>query len=232
VALLLLLETAAEICSVALCRDTALLSMRTSTGAREHASVLAVFIDEILKENLLKAGDLDAVAVSRGPGSYTGLRIGVATAKGLCYAAEKPLIAVDTLQSMALNYVQRNSQTDADVVLVPMLDARRNEVYTAAYDVKGALILPVQALILDYDSLHELYGRKVVVIGDGAQKAEKLISDKSGFTYDADFRHNAQGLSVPAFERWNRSQFEDIAYFEPFYLKEFAGTVPKPKIER
>ena len=225
-ALLLLLETAAEICSVALCNDREIISLRSSEEPRVHASMLAVFIDEMLKQNNITVRDLDAVGVSKGPGSYTGLRIGVATAKGLCYAAGKPLIAIDTLQSMALNFVQQHSAMETNTVLLPMLDARRHEVYTAAYSVTGAQLLPVMAMVLDSESYVELAGRNVVVIGDGALKAQQLISSNHGFMFDAVFRHSAAGMLLPAYDKFMTKDFEDVAYFEPFYLKEFAGAVP------
>jgi tRNA threonylcarbamoyladenosine biosynthesis protein TsaB len=225
-ALQLLLETAAEICSVALCEDKEIISLRTSSEPRVHASALAVFVEEVLLENKITVRDLDAVAVSKGPGSYTGLRIGVATAKGLCYASGKPLIAIDTLQSMAINYLQKHPETEAGTLLVPMLDARRDEVYAAAYDLNGDMVLPVAAVILNEDSYPELQDRKVIVIGDGALKAEKLISQNRGFSYDAIFRHSAAGMAGPAYDKFMTKDFEDVAYFEPFYLKEFAGAVP------
>lgn len=223
---MLLLETAAEICSVALCRDRDILSLRSSSEPRVHAAELAVYIGEVLRENKITAQELDAVAVSKGPGSYTGLRIGVATAKGLCYAVNKPLISVVTLQSMALNYIQKHPETAQDTVLLPMLDARRNEVYAAGYTVKGALIHPVEAIILDENSFSSMTKQQVIVMGDGAQKAEKLISAKQGFTYDTIFRQSAAGMKEPAYEKFMAGEFEDVAYFEPYYLKEFAGTIP------
>lgn len=224
---MLLLETAAEVCSVALCRDQELISLRSSSEPRVHASALAVYIDDILYENRITVKDLDAVVVSKGPGSYTGLRIGVATAKGLCYASGVPLISVDTLQSMALNYAMKHPETETDTVIVPMLDARRNEVYTGAYSINGEILIPVAAVILDHNSLLIESDKKVIVIGDGAEKAGSLLGSRLNFSYNTTFKQSAAGMLQPATEKFKARQFEDIAYFEPFYLKEFAGGIKK-----
>lgn len=227
-AVLLLLETAAEICSVALCDNNQIVAIKKSDEPRAHASVLAVFIDTILKENNLAVKDLDAVAVSKGPGSYTGLRIGVATAKGLCYTAQKPLISVDTLLSMAMEYASLH-EIDADALIIPMLDARRDEVYSAVYAMNGDVVSDVEAKILDAHSFADLQGKKVYVVGDGAEKAATLMGKRNGFTYDGAFRHSAVGMVQQAYDKFMTKDFEDVAYFEPFYLKEFAGVVPKSR---
>lgn len=223
--LLLHLETATSVCSAALSRYDQLVDVKESDDPRSHASVLAVFCDQLLKENNLSVSSLDAIAVSKGPGSYTGLRIGAATAKGLCYASGKPLIAVDTLLAMALQYSSVKNLSN-DTIIIPMLDARRNEIYTAAYSVKGEVLLPVQAMILDTDSLQQFDGRDVVCIGDGALKAADLMHQEL-FKFDSEFRHTAAGMVQPAVRKFEAGQFEDPAYFEPFYLKEFAGAIPK-----
>lgn len=223
--LLLHLETATSVCSAALSRYETLVNVKESDDPRSHASVLAVFCEQILKEQALTVASLDAVVVSKGPGSYTGLRIGAATAKGLCYASGKPLIAVDTLLAMALQYVS-SVNPGKDAVIVPMLDARRNEVYTAAYEVNGEVIMPVQAMVLDEKSLQQFAGQEVICIGDGALKAAEILQHNS-FQFDAGFRHTAAGMITPAVRKFETGQFEDPAYFEPFYLKEFAGAVPK-----
>ena len=224
-ALLLHLETATTVCSVALSKDDQLIGLRVSKEDRSHASVLAVFCDELLKEHHLTVSSLDAVVVSKGPGSYTGLRIGVATAKGLCYSDRIPLIAVDTLQAMALHYVAVNHPGD-DALIVPMLDARRNEVYTAVFDISGNIMMPVQAMILTAESLKEMKGKRVICVGDGAAKASSILNHHE-FKFDDTFRHTAEGMIKPALDKFNKKQFEDLAYFEPYYLKEFAGAIPK-----
>lgn len=223
-ALILLLETATSVCSVALARDGQVISYRERNEPNIHASQLTLFIEAVMKEAKVKFKDLNAVAVSRGPGSYTGLRIGVSTAKGLCFALNIPLIAVDTLQSLAKGFADSVSQTNHQTRLCPMLDARRMEVYMAVFTADLNEVEPVQAKILDETSFDGY--ADIVLFGDGAQKCIRLYAGKDNVRI-AEFHNSARHLSGIAFEKFEEKQFEDVAYFEPFYLKEFVAGKPK-----
>jgi tRNA threonylcarbamoyladenosine biosynthesis protein TsaB len=226
------LETATSICSVALCDNTGVKYLRESTDLRSHASLLTVFIDEILKEAGMKPKDLDAVAVSRGPGSYTGLRIGVSVAKGIAYGASKPLIAVDTTLSM-FRTVMESKELPAswkDALFCPMIDARRQEVYYSIYDSKGDIIKPVDAQVIDGETFSGFPESKAIILfGDGAAKCKPLIR-RGNLFFPEDFRISAAGMHLPAMKALNDRKFEDVAYFEPFYLKDFIATKPGKNI--
>lgn len=220
---LLLLETATAVCSVALSRGDSLISSRTAGGEREHASILAVYIKEVIEEAGMVIGDIDAVVVSRGPGSYTGLRIGVATAKGICYALKKPLIAVDTPLAMTSCYLEGLEMVDKNSILIPVIDARRMEVYGAAMDTDMNYLQPIRAEILSPDSFVTDEQRRHIVFGDAALKCADNYSNRSFITVDTSFRLTAMGLLRPGLEAFRAGKFEDVAYFEPFYLKEFVA---------
>lgn len=226
--MLLLLETATATCSVALARGGDVLAVRESSEGRDHARLLAVFIQECLDEAGVKAAQLDAVAVSRGPGSYTGLRIGVATAKGICFALDIPLLAVDTTMSAASRYVDTHPGLEPRTVLVPVIDARRMEVYGAALNTDLHYIEPVRAEVLHPDSFINDGSRPHVIFGDAAGKCVEVFRENSRVQVDTGFNLSACGLLKPASLRYARKQFEDLAYFEPFYLKEFIAG-PKPQ---
>jgi tRNA threonylcarbamoyladenosine biosynthesis protein TsaB len=223
---ILLIETSLDFCSVAIAEDQKILAIRTSTSEREHASILAIYIDEVMKDAGITYNHLDAVAVSKGPGSYTGLRIGVATAKGICYAANKPLIAINTLLCMASQFKLAYSVDDS-VVLTPMIDARRMEVYMASYSYELQTLDSTKAEILTEESLPVLSGKKRVIFGDGAEKCLALYSQRNDIVYESNFKHSAEGMSNLASELYNQKEFVDLAYFEPFYLKEFVSTASK-----
>jgi tRNA threonylcarbamoyladenosine biosynthesis protein TsaB len=234
-ALLLNIETSTAICSVALGKDGKLLALKENKEGMKHASHLTVFIESILKENNLTTTDLDGVAISMGPGSYTGLRIGVSTAKGICYGAGIPLIAVSTLQSMT-KALQNTSDISAkvknieNVFFCPMIDARRMEVYTAFYNSKTELEREISADIIDENSfLDELSNREIVFFGDGSAKCKNVIRNKNGIFLD-DVNATAVGMIELAEEKFNKNELEDVAYFEPFYLKDFVATTPKKNI--
>lgn len=234
-ALLLNIETSTAICSVALGKDGKLLALKENKEGMKHASHLTVFIESILKENNLTTTDLDGVAISMGPGSYTGLRIGVSTAKGICYGAGIPLIAVSTLQSMT-KALQNTSDISAKVKNIenaffcPMIDARRMEVYTAFYNSKTELEREISADIIDENSfLDELSNREIVFFGDGSAKCKNVIRNKNGIFLD-DVNATAVGMIELAEEKFNKNELEDVAYFEPFYLKDFVATTPKKNI--
>ncbi len=178
-----------------------------------------------MKQAGKKLGELDAVAVSKGPGSYTGLRIGVSAAKGFCFALEKPLIAVPTLLSMASSQLAINDQRSTiNNLLVPMIDARRMEVYCAAYDQELNEIMPVQAKIIDESSFSELAsGHSLALFGDGASKCKAVLENKRGFSFIDNVFPSAKDMAGLSEKAFAEKRFEDLAYFEPFYLKDFVG---------
>ena len=224
---ILQIETSTKYCSAAVSSNGQTLHLKIAAGQNLHAGSLTLFIDEVMKQAGLKYADLDAVAVSKGPGSYTGLRIGVSTAKGLCYALDKPLIAIDTLQMMANGFLKANP-THNDLVC-PMIDARRLEVYTALYSPLGDELEPVTAKIIDENSFApELRASKITFIGDGAAKCAPVLNN-SNATFLEDNYNSAANMSEIAFQRYEQGAFEDVAYFEPFYLKDFMITTPKRK---
>ncbi len=234
-ALILNIETSTAICSVCLSRDGEILTLKENKEGLNHSSLLSVFIDEILKKNQFTAKDLDAVAISMGPGSYTGLRIDVSTAKGICYGANIPLISISTLQSIALptfKYVSQNNilKNVENAWFCPMTDARRMEVFCAFYDKDNNLKKDISAEIIEPDSFNDiLKQREVVFFGDGANKCKDTITHKNAHFLD-NFLASASNM-VPISEYlYKKEKFVDVAYFEPFYLKDFIATTPKKKI--
>jgi tRNA threonylcarbamoyladenosine biosynthesis protein TsaB len=235
-ALILNIETSTIVCSVSVSRDGIVLAVKESREEKSHAKLLTIFIDELLKELNFKIDDLDAVAISKGPGSYTGLRIGVSTAKGLCYAKDKPLIAINTLQSMAKGLILKFNSNELPVdnfekaILVPMIDARRMEVYSAFFNSKGESVREVLAEIIDEHSYKDILSKqKMIFFGDGSEKIRETIQhEKALFINDIYPSSNDMAeLSENAFQK---REFENVAYFEPFYLKDFVATVPKKNI--
>ena len=219
--LLLLLETATAVCSVVLSRGERILAVRTASGEREHASVLAVYIREVIMEAEVRIRDIDGVVVSRGPGSYTGLRIGVATAKGICYALNKPLLAIDTPMAMASCYLAGGVLPYNPCTLVPVIDARRMEVYGAAMDAGLNYLQPIRAEILSPSSFITHPDRYHIIFGDAAMKCTGMYQDQPLVKVDISFRLTAEGLLRPGLRAFCEGRFENPAYFEPFYLKEF-----------
>ncbi len=231
--LILCIETGTDICSVGLSRDGELISLRESDEGRDHARNVALFVDELLRENDIAAEELSAVAVGMGPGSYTGLRIGVSFAKGLCYGLQIPLVAVGSLDSMV--QVAREDHEAGiidvdnwnDAVLCPMVDARRMEVYTQMFDTQGQPLNEVKAEIVTEESFKEWRNeRQLVIFGNGAAKCREVLSDA---TY-INVTPSARGLAALAHQRFEAGQTEDIAYFEPFYLKDFIIIPSKKKL--
>ncbi|WP_158827818.1 tRNA (adenosine(37)-N6)-threonylcarbamoyltransferase complex dimerization subunit type 1 TsaB [Mucilaginibacter lacusdianchii] len=219
-ALILQLETATTACSVALTDNGQLLAHKELNERNIHAEVITVFIEDVLKAAGKSYAQLDAVAVSSGPGSYTGLRIGVSTAKGLCFALDKPLIAVETLQAMADGMAAQNA--DSDILLCPMIDARRMEVYTAIFDATGKRIRPTSAEIIDENSFSDLLAEhKILFFGDGAEKCKAVLQGNPNANFATDFVNSARYITTGAVAKFKNSDFEDVAYFEPFYLKDF-----------
>ena len=223
---ILSIETSGISCSVALHRDGHAEIWRETTEPNKHGEVLAVYIDEILRESECPVSGLDAIAVSKGPGSYTGLRIGVSLAKAMCYAAGIPLIAVDTLKCLAWSMKQSGEPFPENAVLLPMIDARRMEVYMAAYHMNLELKNSARPVVLEQDFVKDLDPNvKYYAGGSGAWKISEaglaeVITVVPGISL------SAAGMGTLAYEQWSESRFEDIAYFEPVYLKEFARILP------
>ena len=214
-ALILNIETATKNCSVALSKDGRTLAIREIAEQNfSHAEKLHIFIEELFAESHLKLQDLSAIAVSQGPGSYTGLRIGVSAAKGLCYALSIPLIAVDTLEILARKINISNG------TILPMIDARRLEVYSAFFDSNYAKIRETKAEIIDENSFQE-ETEILHLIGDGAMKFKEILTGEK-FKYYPEMQFpSATEMSLISFQKFQNKQFEDVAYFEPFYLKDF-----------
>ncbi|WP_421917822.1 tRNA (adenosine(37)-N6)-threonylcarbamoyltransferase complex dimerization subunit type 1 TsaB [Marinifilum sp.] len=234
-ALLLNIETSTAVCSVALGKDGKLLALKENKEGMKHASNLTIFVENILNENNLTIADLDGVAISMGPGSYTGLRIGVSTAKGICYGAGIPLIAVSTLQSMTKALHDTSNVSDSLInkekaLYCPMIDARRMEVYTAFYNSNAKLIREISADIIDENSFaDELSNNEIVFFGDGSSKCKGVIKSENGIFLD-NINATALGMVELAENKFKNNELEDVAYFEPFYLKDFVATNPKKNI--
>ena len=231
--MIICLETATNICSVALCDGAGVISMRQNSELKSHASMLTIFIDELLREYGIRAKDLDAIAVSKGPGSYTGLRIGVSVAKGIAYAASIPLIGVNTTLSMfwGLSGTQYHSSgNEVSNLYCPMLDARRMEIYYALYDSDGNTVKEISAEVIDENSFSNIpVSKRIIFFGDGAVKCKEIIKRNNTFFVD-DFKISASYMFIPASKALKTHDYEDIAYFEPFYLKDFIASKPRKNI--
>jgi tRNA threonylcarbamoyladenosine biosynthesis protein TsaB len=221
-ALILNLETATTVCSVALAKDGHLLSKKEINGDYTHAENLTRFVETIFQEAGLSLKHADAIAVSKGPGSYTGLRIGVSTAKGLCYSLDKPMIALNTLEHSAYGCSLQFGKSGE--LFCPMIDARRMEVYCAVYDKSNKLIRPTAAEIIDEQSFQDLLEKQTVYFfGDGAEKCKAMLSANPNAVFLDHLYPSATNMITLAEQAFQRKQFEDIAYFEPFYLKDFVA---------
>jgi tRNA threonylcarbamoyladenosine biosynthesis protein TsaB len=231
--MIICLETATNLCSVALCDSTGVLALRESNESKSHASVLTVFIGEILRDNGIRASDLDAVAVSKGPGSYTGLRIGVSVAKGIAYGASIPLIGIETTFSMFCGITETMhfaTKYEANSLYCPMLDARRMEVYYAVYDSTGTKLKDISAEIITEATFADIpESQKIIFFGDGAVKCKDVIKLKNAI-FAEDYVISASHMHKPVFQALNNHRFEDVAYFEPFYLKDFMTTKPRKNV--
>ena len=221
-AIILNIETATTNCSVSLSKEGKTIILKEDYDKNySHAERLHIYIDEVLKKSNIGANQLDAIAISKGPGSYTGLRIGVSAAKGLCFALNKPLISVSTLEALA------HQIKECDGVIVAMLDARRMEVYSAIFDSNYNQIRETQAEILSEDSFSKyLEQGKVYFIGNGVEKTKTLISHPNAIFVD-DKLPSAKEMGFLANHKYKKSDFEDVAYFEPYYLKDFVALKPK-----
>jgi len=218
-AIILNIDTATATGSVALSKDGVVLAMRENTQERDHAAVLTLFIQELLRTQNILPAQLDAIAVSAGPGSYTGLRVGVATAKGLCYAWNKPLLGISTLQMMAQG--MSSATQDMDALYCPLLDARRQEVYTALYNAQLDERMAPQALILTADAFKEVLDKeKIYFFGDGSFKWQQLMPAHNNAVF-APYHISATHMIPLSEAAFQQQQFADVAYFSPYYLKPF-----------
>jgi tRNA threonylcarbamoyladenosine biosynthesis protein TsaB len=234
--LILHIETATDICSVALSEGDRLLSLMESGQERSHATLLNRFIRQSAEQAGKSLNELQGVAVSKGPGSYTGLRIGVSTAKGIAYALQVPLLAVGTLEHMAGGVLDHPGLTalksvhGEKLLLCPMLDARRMEVYAAFYTLKNRLFREVSADIIQpgsYRGILEIH--PVCFFGNGAEKCRTVLKHPNAFFIDG-IHPSASSMIHPVFRRFQEKEFEDVAYFEPLYLKDFIATIPRKKV--
>lgn len=223
---IILIETSTAMCSTAMCEDGTVTCRRESSENRAHASLTAVFVDEMLKERGCTLKDCSAVCISEGPGSYTGLRVGVSTAKGLCFGAGIPLLSIGTLEVLVAQALQPGEKFK---YIVPMIDARRMEVYTAVFDGDGARLGETEAKVIDGNSFSDILGQgPVLFIGDGAGKCAGTITHP-----DAHFLQTcpkAMYMAGPAVREFKEKRFKDVAYLEPFYLKDFVATVSRKKM--
>lgn len=231
---ILCLETSTEVCSVALSIDGIIVEEREDKSGKNHAQLLARFVEEVMRVKKFQFSQLDAVAVSGGPGSYTGLRIGVSTAKGLCYASGLRLIAIPSLEAMA-HHVTNNPSTlgfekTADLLYCPMIDARRMEVYAAIYDNQLHKIRDIQADIIDHLSFTEfLQNQKILFFGNGADKCKMTLQHPNALFLD-NITTSAGYLADMAEAAYLAGNFVDVAYYEPYYLKDFVATIPTKNI--
>jgi len=231
--MILCLETATPSCSVALVHNGEVLACEEDPKGQNHSEKITLFIYSVMKKAGVSYSQLDAVAVSMGPGSYTGLRIGVSTAKGICYAVSKPLIAVETLEAMAYGgsaVISSERSERRNLLLIPAIDARRMEVYAAIFDENVNKIKDTEAVIIDENSFADLKkDHHLYLFGDGADKCAEIFANDDKITVIKDFYCSAKYMNTIAQQKFNNSEFVDVAYFEPFYLKDFVPGTPTVK---
>lgn len=226
-ALILNIDTSTDVCSVAIAREGNVIALKENDEGFNHSTLLGVYADDLLKENGLTANDLDAVAVSMGPGSYTGLRIGVSLAKGICFGAGKPLIAVSTLEALANAVARRRGE---EGLYCPMIDARRMEVYMAVFDREGLVVRDIHAEVIEEGAFADLLeGHKMFFFGNGSDKVKDIIRHPNA-EFISGVATSATNMITLAEKKFKAVDFENVAYFEPFYLKDFVATVPKRKV--
>ena len=220
------IETATKVCSIALHRNGELIALRENNDQHSHSANITIFVDEVVKEAGITFSDINAIAVSKGPGSYTGLRIGVSAAKGFCYGLGIPLISVNTLMAMA-QHTALSQYKKENTLLCPLIDARHMEVFCALIDTKNQWAKETEAVIVDESSFgQELEKHPIVFFGDGAAKCQSSINHPNAIFIN-ETRPSAKYVGELAWGKFSQKQFEDVAYFEPFYLKEFVATTPK-----
>ncbi len=231
---ILCLETSTEVCSVALAIGGIIVEEREDKSGKNHAQLLTSFAEEVMNSRKISFDSLDAIAVSGGPGSYTGLRIGVSTAKGLCYAANLPLIAIPSLEALAYHVISNpyifGIKKDDNLLYCPMIDARRMEVYAAIYDADLNKIRETRADIIDHLSFAPyLQNRKMLFFGNGADKCKLTILHPNALFLD-NITNSAVHMAALAEKSFAKRKFADVAYYEPFYLKDFVATIPTKNI--
>jgi tRNA threonylcarbamoyladenosine biosynthesis protein TsaB len=210
------IETSTQACSVGISINGEIIAIRElNADGFQHAELVTVYVEEVLRELVLNINEIDAVAVTSGPGSYTGLRIGVATAKGLCYACDIPLISVDALTSLAWQVLPDS----ADRFVCAAIDARRMEIYSAIFDASGKMVKPISADVVDMNSYASF--EPLLIVGDAHEKLQQVWKDRSTVYINKDVFASVRGQARLAYEKYLAKSFEDVAYFEPFYLKEF-----------
>lgn len=227
-ALILNIETSTKVCSVALGKEgQPVAHRRVHDEQYSHAEKLNLLIEEVMAEAKTDFSQIDAVAVSKGPGSYTGLRIGVSSAKGFCYGTEKPLIAINTLRILATAVKEHSAELTNNALLCPMLDARRMEVYTALYDTELNIVEPTKALIVNETSFaQQLEMQPIYFFGNGAAKCMEVIDNHNAHLFE-NLHPEAKTMCPISEAKYTAQEFEDVAYFEPYYLKDFIATVAK-----
>lgn len=221
------IETTTTICSVALSSNGNMIASFANDEGMKHAEKLSPYIDQLLQIAQNRQLKIDAIAVSSGPGSYTGLRIGISTAKGLAYGLDVPLISVSTLEILCHTALHTQA-IPQDALLVPMIDARRMEVYTATYRTNLEIVEEVKAQIIDDNTVLSETGETVYLFGNGAEKCKTLLNQPN-YHYIDHLQPLAENMYQLAEQKYQNRQFEDVAYYEPFYLKEFQTTAPKRK---
>ena len=229
--MILCLETSTSVCSVALNESCCTLALRESDKQNAHSEKITTFIKEVMEIAGIGYSQLDAVAVSKGPGSYTGLRIGVSTAKGICYAADLSMMAIDTLEAMAYGMKEKlGSQIAENDLLIPMIDARRMEVYAAVFDANLNRIQDTAALVIDENAFDDLKkDHRLWLFGDGAPKLKTVFADQPNISIVEGFKPSAAYMRPLAERALLNKNFVDVAYFEPFYLKDFIAGKPHVK---
>lgn len=229
---ILLLETSTAVCSVGMVQNGRLVALRETVDQQSHSELLTSYIAEVMQVAGLSFDRLDAVAVSKGPGSYTGLRIGVSTAKGICYARDIPLIAVDTLHAMAygMKHLAASTAGNRQQFFCPMIDARRMEVYLAVYNDQLEQVEPVHAQVIDSQSMQHWFEQgDVWFAGDGAKKCMQMWPEQPAAHLLQQTFPSAQWMTAAAWHHFQSGMFENVAYFEPFYLKDFIAGIPRVK---
>lgn len=221
------IETATSVCSVALHENGECVALKEINEPNAHSEKLTLLIEELLQERNLKISDCNAIALSKGPGSYTGLRIGTSVAKGLCYACTLPLIVVDTLQAIALACKNVVNNDNPNNIYMPMIDARRMEVYTSLWDCNLQNLQETNALVVTYEAKASFEPTKQYFLcGDGSKKCKETLESQN-ITFVEDIQATAKTIGDIASQLYDKQEFADVAYFEPFYLKEFQAAAPK-----
>jgi tRNA threonylcarbamoyladenosine biosynthesis protein TsaB len=220
---ILCIDTGTDKCSIALCNESQVLAQRNSDRDFSHASIITIYIKQCLTEIGIGMKDIAAVALSSGPGSYTGLRVGASTAKGICFAMDIPLIAIDSLTSLAYGVGQDHKGN-----IIALIDARRMDAYAAEYDNNHTLVTPMEKITIDDAYVNSLQNRGIIAVGDGVVKCATLLTD--AHIALGHMASSAEYLRIPAFQKYTANQFENLDYFSPMYLNQPNITVNKKKL--